>query len=89
MTIVTCDFVLDVAGNVIDRKGEKPWCPNDFRSASLKSMIPIQLEAAGWKQRQIGDHHGGRVRQDLCPEHAHFAETGIKMPDVAAHTSSG
>jgi hypothetical protein len=60
VTIVSCDHVR--------HPSEKPWCTNEFRSASVRSVIPAQLGAAKWTTRVLG-RTGEKIVQDLCPDH--------------------
>ncbi len=62
MTVITCDHVRHPVNDT------KPWCPNDFRSASIQAVIPEQLAAAGWTVRTIGTGES-RITQYLCREH--------------------
>lgn len=63
--IVQCDWLYDNR-----YPGEGKRCIEEFRSASVDSVIPTQLDNAGWKSRTIRPGTGESTRQDLCPMHA-------------------
>lgn len=61
--IVTCDFCRS------STEGLAKWCGNDFRTSSVRRMIPQQLAEAGWTIRTINHPTRGRMTQEFCPEH--------------------
>jgi hypothetical protein len=64
MTIVRCDYLFDSRAKSED-PGCTRFCSTEFRSASVKKLIPTQLEIAGWTGRMT-DRDG---TQDFCPQH--------------------
>lgn len=61
-TRVLCDYLFDSAHRA---EGHGRFCFEEFRSASVKSVLPAQLEYAGWTNRTT--QRDGT--QDFCPAH--------------------
>ena len=74
MTIVTCDHAPKQR-----YAGEPPTCAEEFRSASLPKVIPLQLKATGWTESADSKDGARRVR-DFCPMHP--LAPGFVMPDI-------
>ena len=65
MHIVSCDhsYALRYPG--------EGTCGEQFRTCSDKSVVPKQLEAAGWTLRDMLDASSGVTEKfDLCPHHS-------------------
>lgn len=61
MFIATCDWARS--------PGDPPFCPSEFRTASVLEIIPKQLSIAGWRVRNVGRGQT-RTKQYLCGAHA-------------------
>ncbi len=72
MTIVRCDWAYDKR-----YPGEAKGCVEEFRSASIKQVIPVQLENAGWVTRRAPE---GPL-QHFCPMHAERIGLVRKLPE--------